>query len=92
MTYRRCRNPHPLPEGKEPVTQEDIIELAIECFGWPRAKVKSWYMKENPRLKKAKPYELVDRNQGHLVVDFLEEKREERLANQRRVMEGKNKK
>lgn len=89
MTYRRCKNPHPLPEGEEPVTIEEIIELAMECFNWPRAKVKSWSEKENPRLKKSRPRELCDRNQGWMVVDFLEEKREERLANERRAMEKK---
>ena len=85
MPYRRCRNPHPLPEGEEPVTEADIIELAMECFGWSRQKVKSWYLKENPRLRKARPSEMVDRGQGYLVVEFLESKREERLANENRV-------
>lgn len=83
MTFRKCRNPHPVPEGEEPVTELEIIELAMECFGWPKAKVKSWYLKENPRLKKARPSELVDRGQGLLVIEFLEAKREERYHNER---------
>lgn len=89
MTYRRCKNPHPLPEGEEPVTLEEVIEYAIEAFGWSRAKVKSWTEKENPRLKKSRPRELCDRNQGYMVIEFLEEKREERITNQQRNMEKK---
>lgn len=84
MPYRKCRNPHPTPEGEEPITEAEIVEMAIECFGWDRKKVKSWYLKENPRLKKARPSELVDRGMGHLVVEFLKIKKEERLSNQRR--------
>jgi uncharacterized protein (DUF2384 family) len=81
MTYRKCRNPHrPVSENE----QEDIIVLAMECFGWTRKKVQSWYEKENPRLKKARPRELVDRGQGDQVVEFLETKRQERTANQKR--------
>lgn len=83
MTYRRCRNPHPTPEGEEPITEGEIIEMAMECFGWDRKKVKSWYLKENPRLKKARPSELVDRGLGYLVVEFLKLKNEERLVNER---------
>ena len=82
MTYRRCRNPHPIPEGEEPITEAEIIEMAMECFAWDRKKCKSWYLKENPRLKKARPSELIDRGQGHLVVEFLKSKREERLHNE----------
>ena len=83
MTYRKCRNPHPTPEGEEPITEGEIIEMAMDCFGWDRKKVKSWYLKENPRLKKARPSELIDRGQGHLVVEFLKLKKEERLHNER---------
>lgn len=92
MSYRRCRNPHPLEEGQERITEQQIKDLAMECFKWPRAKVNSWYMKENPRLRKSRPQELVDRNQGQLVVDFLESKRHERLENERRDQERKEKK
>jgi uncharacterized protein (DUF2384 family) len=92
MTYRKCRNPHPTPEGEELFTEAEIKALAAECFGWPKAKVNSWYTKENPRLRKSRPQELVDRGQGQLVVDFLESKREEKYANERRVEERKEKK
>ena len=92
MPYRKCRNPHQTPEGQEPVTEQDIIELAMECFGWDRKKVKSWYLKENPRLRKSRPSELVDRGQGHIVVEFLESKREERLNNERLSEERREKK
>lgn len=84
MTFRKCRNPHPLEEGEKPITEQDIIELAMECFAWDRKKVKSWYLKENPRLRKSRPSELIDRGQGQLVVDFLESRRAERINNQRR--------
>lgn len=87
MTYRRVRNPHPLPEGESPVTMNDIIELAMDAFGWKKQKVMSWYSKENPRLKKARPSELVDRGQGKQVIEFLEAKKQERLDNQRRNTE-----
>lgn len=82
MPKRTVRDPHSLAEGEAPVSMEDVIELAIECFGWPRAKVMSWYQKENPRLKKSRPSELVDRNQGKLVVEFLESRRGERINNE----------
>lgn len=82
MTYRKCRNPHPTPEGEEPITEGEIIEMAMECFAWDRKKCKSWYLKENPRLKKARPSELIDRGQGHLVVEFLNAKKEERFHNE----------
>lgn len=78
MTYRKCRNPH----RTDGPTMEQIVTLAIECFGWKRPKVLSWYAKENLRLKKARPQELVDRGQGELVIEFLEERRRERLHNQ----------
>ena len=55
----------------------------MECFAWDRKKVKSWYLKENPRLRKARPSELVDRGQGKLIIEFLESKREERFHNER---------
>lgn len=87
MTYRKCRNPHPTPEGEKVITSEDIILLAIECFNWKRPKVVSWFNKENARLKKARPSELVDRGQGKLVVEFLESKKAERLHNEYLVEE-----
>jgi uncharacterized protein (DUF2384 family) len=82
MPRRTVRDPHPLPEGEAPISMNEIIELAMECFGWPKAKVMSWYQKENPRLKKSRPSELVDRNQGRLVVEFLESRRVERINNE----------
>ena len=80
MTYRRCRNPH----RTDGLTRAQVIELAIKAFDWPRAKVLSWYEKENPRLKKARPSELVDRGQSEIVEEFLNLKNQERLANIRR--------
>ena len=92
MTYRKCRNPHPLEEGEEQITEEQVKLYAMECFGWPRAKVNSWYMKENPRLNKSRPQELVDRNQGQLVIDFLGTKARDRINNELRDLQRKEKK
>jgi hypothetical protein len=64
---------------------EQIIVAAIDAFDWPKKKVMSWYMLENPRLNKSRPQELVDRGKGELVLEFLALKKEERLKNQRRV-------
>ena len=89
MTYRKCRNPHPTPEGEEPVTMDDVITAAMDAFGWKKQKVMSWYNKENPRLNKSRPSEKVDRGLGKQVLEFLEEKYEERVANERRVTEKK---
>lgn len=71
------------------MTESQIIEMAIECFDWDRKKVKSWYLKENAALRKARPSELVDRGQGHLVIDFLLRRKQERIANQKRAQDKK---
>lgn len=87
MTYRKCRNPHSTPEGQAPVTMNDVIEAAMDAFGWNKAKVMSWVQKENPRLDKARPSEKVDRGLGHEVLEFLQDKKQERLENERRNTE-----
>lgn len=83
MTKRHNR---PTSTSSDP-TSGEIIQLAIECFGWTREKVLSWYERENPRLKKSRPSELVNRGQGQVVIEFLESKRQERITNQERSRE-----
>jgi hypothetical protein len=81
MTKRHNRS-SANPEGP---SSGEIIILAMECFEWTREKVLSWYERENPRLNKSRPSELVARGQGQKVIEFLESKRQERVTNQERT-------
>lgn len=54
------------------ITKDFVIELAMSCMGWPRARAISWYKTENRWFNGNSPKELVQRDQGQVVVDFLE--------------------
>ena len=78
MTYRKCRNPH----RTDGLTEEQVIELAMKKLNWSRQKVKSWYEKENPALRKARPSELVDRGQSELIEEYLDKREADRKKQQ----------
>jgi hypothetical protein len=64
------------------LSQEEIIVMAMDAFGWSYKKILSWYNKENANLKKARPSELVERGNTDPIVELL----------QRRSIELKNNK
>jgi hypothetical protein len=76
MSKRTCRNPH----STDGLTEAQVIELAMTKLLWSRQKVISWYNKENPSLKKARPRELVERGDTDKIVEFLNKREADRLA------------
>lgn len=78
MTKRKCRNPHDAGH----LTMEEVIKLAMQKLGWPRAKCLSWYEKENASLKHARPRELVERGQTDLIVVLLDKRERDRKKEQ----------
>jgi hypothetical protein len=81
MPYRKCRN----PLRTDGLTMDQVIEMAIDAFGWPRKKVLSWYELENPALRKSRPSELVDRGDTDKIIEFLERRKRERINNQKKT-------
>lgn len=57
--------------GESTVDQSYVLDLAKDTYGWTKAKLLSWYKKENKNLGGASPRELVNRGEGQAVVDFL---------------------
>lgn len=76
MTKRTCRNPH---KDQGNLTYQEVVELAIKKLGWPRKKVLSWMELENSALKKARPAELVDRQQTDIIVELLDKREADRI-------------
>ena len=54
----------------------------MEKFGWTKTKCISWYEKENPSLKKARPRELVERGQTELIEELLNKRERDRKKEQ----------
>lgn len=79
MTKRKCNNPH--DDGH--MTMNEVINLAMKKFNWTREKVLSWYEKENPSLKKARPRELVERGQTNKIVELLDKRESDRERNRK---------
>ena len=86
MPKRRCRN----PLRTDGLTRDQVIQMAIEKLEWPRAKVLSWYEKENASLKKARPRELVERGDTDRIVDLLNKREYDRKSEQRNKEERQN--
>ena len=85
MSYRRCRN----PVRTDGPTMEQVIEHAIQKLGWPRKKVLSWYMKENPALNHSRPQEKVDRGLGQEVIDLLDKRERDRVKEDKKRLDKK---
>jgi hypothetical protein len=78
MPKRTCRD----KISEDGLTESQVIELAMEKFQWPRAKVVSWYNKENPSLRKARPRELVERGDTDRIIELLDKRECDRIAEQ----------
>jgi hypothetical protein len=78
MTKRRCRD----KISEHGLTEAEVIQMAMDKLQWPKAKVISWYNKENPALKKARPRELVDRGDTDRIVELLDKRERDRIAEQ----------
>ncbi len=59
---------------REDLTKDDVIQLAMQCFGWKELKCLSWYKLQNPSLGGNSPMELVQRKQTAKIVVFLKSK------------------
>jgi len=86
MTKRKCRNPH----NNGNLTMEQIITLAMDKLGWPRAKCLSWYEKENASLKHARPRELMERGQTNLIEELLNKREKDRKKEDKKREDKKN--
>ena len=67
------------------LSQEEILAMAQDAFGWPYKKILSWYMKENASLNKARPCELVERGNTDPIVELLERRAKELRNNKARI-------
>jgi hypothetical protein len=67
------------------LSQEEIISMAMDAFGWPYKKILSWYNKENANLNKARPSELVERGNTDPIVELLKRRSSELRNNKARI-------
>lgn len=72
------------PEYDGGLSQEEIIVMAMQAFGWSRKKILSWYVKENASLKKARPSELVERGNTDPIVELLKRRAQELINNKQK--------
>jgi hypothetical protein len=66
------------------LSQEVILAMAQDAFGWPYKKILSWYNKENASLKHARPSELVERGNTDPIVELLKRRANELKNNKAR--------
>lgn len=67
------------------LSQEEILAMAQDAFGWPYKKILSWYQLENKSLNNARPCELVERGNTDPIVELLERRSKELRNNKARI-------